>query len=482
MLNRRQMLLAASSICLTARNNLQAAPAPSLRIRRGVNGLAAGHPVVQGYANAVSALKNLPANNLRNWTKLAEIHNYRCPHENWFFLPWHRAYLCQFEKICADVTGDPNFALPYWDWTGSANIPSPFLDAASPLYDSTRRNQSIPSSTVQRRNIDRILGIGDFETFGSTRSDTQRPMDRPGTGDLEGGPHNAVHGRISGDMGNFMSPLDPIFWLHHCNIDRLWDSWLAQNHKTDPALASSGYEFKYVGGEPTPAPNDYMQGDFIDAQGNRVLIKCSDAMDSAGCGYAYDRLEAPSQLFVAGLVLPKGAAVFEPNSLVTSPNPGGTPLKSMTPASLTVELDQNARALKIGAAVPALRAETRRDLLVAQYAEKSALTPQTTVGRVVATITLSGAIPDTTTMRVFVNCPYLSSETPISDPHFVTEIASFGAHEMHDAPARFRFDLTDSLAEIGGVQDSNVNSIRVQLLPIGEDPKIALRSVSIRII
>jgi hypothetical protein len=38
-----------------------------------------------------------------------------------------------------------------------------------------------------------------------------------------------------------MSPLDPIFWLHHCNIDRIWDSWLAQRHSNSPALASSTY-------------------------------------------------------------------------------------------------------------------------------------------------------------------------------------------------------------------------------------------------
>jgi tyrosinase len=38
-----------------------------------------------------------------------------------------------------------------------------------------------------------------------------------------------VHSTIGGDMGLFETAgQDPIFWLHHCNIDRLWEKWLAQ--------------------------------------------------------------------------------------------------------------------------------------------------------------------------------------------------------------------------------------------------------------
>ena len=38
-----------------------------------------------------------------------------------------------------------------------------------------------------------------------------------------------VHGSIGGNMGGFNTAgQDPIFWLHHCNIDRLWEEWLAQ--------------------------------------------------------------------------------------------------------------------------------------------------------------------------------------------------------------------------------------------------------------
>jgi len=46
-------------------------------------------------------------------------------------------------------------------------------------------------------------------------------------GELEFTPHNIVHSLIGGWMGDpNMAALDPIFWLHHCNIDRLWEVWL----------------------------------------------------------------------------------------------------------------------------------------------------------------------------------------------------------------------------------------------------------------
>ena len=42
-------------------------------------------------------------------------------------------------------------------------------------------------------------------------------------------PHNWVHVDVGGDFGEMRSPAtagrDPIFWLHHANIDRIWEMW-----------------------------------------------------------------------------------------------------------------------------------------------------------------------------------------------------------------------------------------------------------------
>jgi tyrosinase len=57
----------------------------------------------------------------------------------------------------------------------------------------------------------------------------------PGGGDnggIENIPHNRIHVRIGGDTGFMSDPstaaLDPIFWLHHANIDRMWEVWRNQ--------------------------------------------------------------------------------------------------------------------------------------------------------------------------------------------------------------------------------------------------------------
>ena len=42
---------------------------------------------------------------------------------------------------------------------------------------------------------------------------------------LEAQPHNQVHNNTGGFMGDFLSPVDPIFFAHHGNIDRLWEVW-----------------------------------------------------------------------------------------------------------------------------------------------------------------------------------------------------------------------------------------------------------------
>ena len=37
--------------------------------------------------------------------------------------------------------------------------------------------------------------------------------------------HNRVHVWIGGDMGPGTSPNDPVFFLNHCNVDRIWSQW-----------------------------------------------------------------------------------------------------------------------------------------------------------------------------------------------------------------------------------------------------------------
>jgi tyrosinase len=114
----------------------------------------------------------------------ADIHRNFCPHGNWYFLPWHRAYLSALENILADVIGDPAFGLLYWNWTIDRIMPPAAAEEMvngqpNPLFN-TRVMQ--PNETLTTRlmgfgvdaelifgqpNIDMILAARPYQPFGS---------------------------------------------------------------------------------------------------------------------------------------------------------------------------------------------------------------------------------------------------------------------------------------------------------------------------
>jgi tyrosinase len=184
-----------------------------------------GKKALTDYAAAVKLMKALPATDRRNWSNQAQIHQDFCPHGNWFFLPWHRAYLFYFEQACASVLNKPTFALPYWNWSKFPSIPDPFWEANSSLLHQPRsiaKGGKLDDRSTGQATIDRIQAIANFTEYGSAEATRLRPPVRGSGLEL---PHNSVHGQIGGTMGSFLSPLDPIFWLHHAYIDLLWSKW-----------------------------------------------------------------------------------------------------------------------------------------------------------------------------------------------------------------------------------------------------------------
>ena len=94
---------------------------------------------------------------------------------------------------------------------------------------------------------------------------------------LDQNPHFFTHIAIGGDMADFATVGgDPIFYLHHCNLDRVWESWnrLGNSNPTDP---------KYLNRKFT----------FADRNGKRVDMPVSDGDRTAQLGYEYDRYEQP---------------------------------------------------------------------------------------------------------------------------------------------------------------------------------------------
>jgi hypothetical protein len=81
------------------------------------------------------------------------------------------------------------------------------------------------------------------------------------------GMHNRVHVWVGGSMGPMTSPNDPVFFLHHCFVDKLWADWQAM-HKNDlgyqPYLPSYGARKGHNFNDPMPPWDDVHPIDMLD--------------------------------------------------------------------------------------------------------------------------------------------------------------------------------------------------------------------------
>jgi tyrosinase len=131
------------------------------------------------------------------------------------FLAWHRQYLLQFERRLQEV--DPDVAIPYWNWIANPRLPA-----------------AINRSNLLRRWRVRRQWQRDFlPTRAEVRAPNRRRKFAPFQRLLEQ-VHNNVHLAVGGEMATAQSPADPIFWLHHANVDRLWAVWQQRNPRSRP--------------------------------------------------------------------------------------------------------------------------------------------------------------------------------------------------------------------------------------------------------
>src|ERR1039458_185758 len=282
----------------------------------------AGQKALARYAKGVEALLKISAGHPQNWVRNALIHFMDCPHGNWWFYFWHRGYLGYFEQTIRNLSGDPTFAIPYWDWTTLPQIPdSMFTGVLTPQdmgFDQYTHNLAVFTdfmktalnahwdslNAAQRAQLN-TRGYSDFSklwndvtgydpsqqagissnmAFSDTCNSRYLTRTNPKLDDktafdvseliiyaallptdfhnpepylsfassktqshntpagkntafsvLEGLPHNKIHNCIGGVgpldpgpygcMPNYLSSVDPIFFLHHSNMDRLWDVW-----------------------------------------------------------------------------------------------------------------------------------------------------------------------------------------------------------------------------------------------------------------
>lgn len=126
------------------------------------------------------------------------------------FLSWHRAYLVHMEEQL--VKKNSAAFIPYWKWA-DGGVPD-WLKGFTPKVGAVenKRKNDIPSVAPQSR-IDELMKLTDYDTF---------------TSQLESDPHNKGHRMLGYPMISVpVAPSDPIFWMHHGEVDRVWSLWQA---------------------------------------------------------------------------------------------------------------------------------------------------------------------------------------------------------------------------------------------------------------
>lgn len=162
--------------------------------------------------------------------------------EKLHFLVWHRLYIWHFEKIVRKLSGKQDFALPYWAYTNNnvadKIMPEMLRNSQSSLYESCRYDsvnmgQPLTGEILRAVDITKLMKHTDYITF---------------CNNMNAAPHGAMHdyigaGNDTTGLLQFNNPItgtitntglmgwvptagfDPVFWLHHSNIDRVWQQW-----------------------------------------------------------------------------------------------------------------------------------------------------------------------------------------------------------------------------------------------------------------
>ncbi|KAI2618482.1 putative tyrosinase [Hypoxylon sp. NC1633] len=224
------------------------------------------------YIRAVKCLSSIPSTvcNGALHDEFAFIHrgigDYS--HEAAPFLPWHRYFIHIYEETLKQRCHYEG-TLPYWDWTRDwADL------TQSPIWSATEGfggngNMDLPTTVGDGRCVQEgpFAGLqvqyydedwnphclsrgfltGEVQDhFGAQRLNSSAiaaVLDEPDYYKfvlrLEDGPHLAIPIIVRGDFLRFTAPNDPVFILHHGQIDRLWWKWQSRDPEAR-MLAYSG--------------------------------------------------------------------------------------------------------------------------------------------------------------------------------------------------------------------------------------------------
>jgi tyrosinase len=409
----------------------------------------------KSFLNAIAAMrKNTDASSPGSLQYWANVHLYYCPHGRPYFVSWHRGYLCYFEQQLRIASGDPTLNLPYWDYYSYSTIPAEFTDSSTgnPLY--------VPRTGS---NVYNALTLWPFapDVYNFQRGTTNSFEVR-----IETAPHNPVHDLIGGIMSTMQSPLDPIFYLHHGNIDRLTHAWALPDGKGIPDSANP---YSPTNSDPYWAGNNTYASNLTMARYLTLI--------PLWLGYDYANDNVPKALppmavtaQATGITLPAGLRL---------PSPQRPPLKSFdrTPGRTVsatrrslggvTRLDFNETSFTTKLSFSKKDA-SELDMLVARRRAGKPREDQRTAAAAKLVIDVP-ALTDAGRFggyfyALYVNMPPVLDSHAAHDRSFLGTLGAFQiASASHHGPARLEFDLAELLAkqDLADLSEISLSCVRV---------------------
>jgi tyrosinase len=410
-----------------------------------------------------------------------------CQHASWWFVPWHRIYIFLFERMCRSIIsavgGPQDWALPYWDYSHPATatqrqLPGPFRNANSggkPNALFALRGPGVNSGMVvgtdqQSENTTCLKSAafsGVFPNgFGGAPSPVMQFSHYPGS--CENGPHNSMHDAIGGPVGWMDNPdaaaLDPIFWLHHSNIDRLWVIWAnTVPHVLPPDASWNDQAFP-----------------FFDELGNVQTYKVADVLKTTGplCDYQYEDttnplgLQLPFQLTASSVRFGKHATTAGAEKTPTPTGDSGNPPETF--ARKVMKQSQLVGASETtGMMLGSDRQSVAFELHSPSPANKSdALgTPEATQRVILALENVTAQEHPIHSYEVYVNVP--EGEEPTEHPELLAGLISrFGLVKATSPDSthggqglNLSFDISELVARLEQSGTWNPTTVRVTFIP-----------------
>jgi tyrosinase len=430
----------------------------------------------------------------------------QCQHGSWYFLPWHRGYLIAFEAVIRAAVvaahGPADWALPYWNYfkPNQNKLPPAFASpnwpdghGDNPLYVPQRygpKNDGNVQVPVHSVNLN-ALGDPEFTGVASGGSPGFGGVDtgfsHGGTvhGGIETQPHDFVHGLVGGSNSRTRLPglmsdpdtagLDPIFWLHHANIDRLWEVW-----RENPSSHVNPTDANWLNGPAATGERAFMMPM---PDGTTWTYTPAQMSDLSKLDYAYDDVSSPSQT-------PHRVARLQ--ALGMNPTAAETLVRSTAMhAAKNVELlGSNKQSLRlIGTEArtsvtldPGVRQKVSASLAAARAATPSA------PDRVFLNLENVRGANDATAFDVYINVP--DGDDPAQHPdNLAGSIALFGARKAslaNDEHAgnglTFVLEISqviDKLHLAGALQADQLHVRLVPLNPVADEDQVSIGGISV---